>query len=149
MTFRGTKPPSRHTGRTTILLTPTIATSGRLTIGVEAIPPSAPSEVRVIVEPESSSRAATPLARGLAHPAHFPRAWIQAQRLGVADDRNHEAVRRLRRDAQMHRAEARDDIVVVVVMGVDLRELGDRLDDGEHQERQQSEFRPLLGRARR
>ncbi len=58
--FRGTKPPSRHKGLTTILLTPTIATSGRLTIGVDAIPPSAPSEVSVIVEPESSSRAATP-----------------------------------------------------------------------------------------
>jgi hypothetical protein len=60
MTLRGTKPPARQTGLTTILLTPTIATSGRLTIGVEAIPPSAPSEVSVIVEPASSSRAATP-----------------------------------------------------------------------------------------
>ena len=66
----------------------------------------------------------------------------------MADDRNHKAVRRLRRDAKVHSAEAGDDVVVVVVMGVDLREFGDRLDDGEHEERQQGELRPLFGRAR-
>ena len=48
----------------------------------------------------------------------------------------------------MHRAEARDDVVLVVVMGVDLREFGDRLDDPEDEERQQSQFRPLFRRAR-
>ena len=47
----------------------------------------------------------------------------------------------------MHRAEALDDVVVVVVMRIDLREVGDRLDDREHEERQQGQFRPLLGRA--
>ena len=144
MTLRGTKPPSRQTGFTTILLTPTIATSGRLMIGVETMPPSAPSEVSVMVEPDSSSRAATPCARRLAHPAHFARAFVQAESLGVADDRNHEAVRRLRRHAHMHGAEARDDVVFVVVMRVDLRELGDRLDDPKDEERQQGQLRPLF-----
>ena len=37
--------------------------------------------------------------------------------------------------------------VVVVVVRVDLREVGDRLDDREHEERQHGQFRPLLGRA--
>src|SRR6185312_6511698 len=33
-----------------------------------------------------------PLARRLAHPAHFAGALVETERLGVADDRNHEAV---------------------------------------------------------
>ncbi len=43
------------TGRSTSLLTPMIATSGWLITGVVTMPPSAPSEVMVMVEPESSS----------------------------------------------------------------------------------------------
>ena len=37
-----------------------IATSGRLITGVCAMPPSGPSEVTVMVEPDSSSRVALP-----------------------------------------------------------------------------------------
>src|SRR5579872_7103136 len=110
MDLRGTKPPSRQTGLTTILLTPTIATSGRLTIGVEAIPPSAPSEVSDRRAGELVARRGA-LARRLAHPAHLARAFVQTERLGVADDRDHEAVRRLCRDADVHSAEAGDDVV--------------------------------------
>src|ERR1700733_14775079 len=141
MTFRGTNAPSRQTGLTTILLTPTIATSGRLMIGVETMPPSAPSEVSVIVEPESSSAAKAP---PLAHPSHFARAFVQTESLGVADNGNHEAVRRLRRHAQVDGAEARDDVVFIIVMSIDLRELGDRLDDPEDKERQQGQLRSLF-----
>ena len=102
MVLRGTKPPSRQTGFTTILLTPTIATSGRLTIGVETMPPSAPSEVSVIVDPDSSSRAAIPLRAASLTPAHLARALVEAERLGVAHHRDHQPGRRLGRDAEMH-----------------------------------------------
>ena len=87
------------------------------------------------------------MARRLAHPAHFARAFVQAESLGVADDRNHEAVRRLRRHAQMHGAKARDDVVFVVVMGVDLRKLSDRLDDPKDEKGQQRQLRPLFSGA--
>ena len=40
-------------GRSTILLTPMIATSGRFSTGVLTIPPRAPRLVRVMVEPDS------------------------------------------------------------------------------------------------
>ena len=53
----------------------------------------------------------------------------------------------LRRHAEMHRAETLNEVVVVVIMGIDLGEIGDRLDDREHEERQQGQFRPRLGRA--
>ena len=58
--WRGSNEPLRQTGRVSILLTPTIATSGALRIGVVTSPPSAPSDVIVIVEPDSSSRVAEP-----------------------------------------------------------------------------------------
>ena len=62
----------------------------------------------------------------------------------MADDGNHEAVRRLRRHAHMHGAEARYDVVFVIVMSVDLRELDDRLDDPKDKKRQQGQLRPLF-----
>ena len=65
----------------------------------------------------------------------------------MAHHRNHQPDRRLGRDAKMHCAEAGDHLVVVVVMRIDLREIRDRLDDGEHQERQHRQLRPLLGGA--
>ena len=43
-----------------ILLTPMIATSGWLMMGVVTTPPMAPSDVIVMVEPVSSSRVAVP-----------------------------------------------------------------------------------------
>ncbi len=60
MTWRGTKDPPFHTGCTRIRLMPTIATSGWLMIGVDTMPPSAPSEVTVIVEPDRSAAGAVP-----------------------------------------------------------------------------------------
>ncbi len=48
--------PSSTTARSTARLTPMIATSGALMIGVLAIPPSFPRLVMVMVEPLSSSR---------------------------------------------------------------------------------------------
>ena len=64
----------------------------------------------------------------------------------MAHDWNHEPVRRLRRHAKMDRAEALNDVVIVVIVGIDLGEVGDRLDDREHEERQQGQFRARLGR---
>ena len=65
----------------------------------------------------------------------------------MANDRNHEAVRRLRRHAQVHGAEARDDVVFVIVMSVDLRKFCDRLDDPKDEKRQQGQLRPLFSGA--
>ncbi|MNL38390.1 hypothetical protein D3C87_1606020 [compost metagenome] len=56
-------------GRSTILFTPTIATSGRFSTGVLTMPPNAPRLVRVMVEPDSSSRLALPLRAALARRA--------------------------------------------------------------------------------
>ena len=56
----GTHTPPVSTGRSTILLTPMMATSGALMIGVEATPPSAPRLVMVIVEPLSSASVIDP-----------------------------------------------------------------------------------------
>jgi hypothetical protein len=43
-------------GRSAIRLTPTIATSGALMMGVAMMPPRAPRLVTVMVEPDNSSR---------------------------------------------------------------------------------------------
>ena len=58
--------PRRTTGRSTILLTPTIATSGELITGVDMTPPSAPRLEMVMVEPVSSSRVTLPSLAALA-----------------------------------------------------------------------------------
>ena len=42
-----------------------MATSGWLITGVETIPPSVPSELRVMVEPDNSSRGAVPALAAL------------------------------------------------------------------------------------
>jgi hypothetical protein len=44
-------------------------------------------------------------------------------------------------------AEARDDVVVVIVMSVDLGEFADRLDDPKNEERQDGQLRPLFSGA--
>ena len=61
----------------------------------------------------------------------------------MAHDRHHQAVRRLRRDADMDAAVAVDGLGLVVVVRVDLREVGDRLDQRLHQERQQGQLRAV------
>ena len=88
------------------------------------------------------------LARRFADPPHLARALMQAQRLRVAHHRDHQPDRRLGRNPEMHGAEARDDVVVVVVMRVDLRKVRGGLNDGEHEEGQHRQLRPILGRAR-
>ncbi len=71
-------------GRSTIRLTPTIATSGRLMTGVLTMPPSAPRLVMVMVEPDSSSRAALPVraasARRVTSAAQAHRSNVSAWR---------------------------------------------------------------------
>ena len=74
--------------------------------GVVTMPPSAPSEVMVMVEPDSSSRVAVPVARGLGQPGQLGGAVPQVARLGVAHDRHHQPGRRLRGDADMDAAHA-------------------------------------------
>ncbi len=62
MSWRATTWPSLpNIGRCTMRFTPTMATSGWLMTGVLAMPPSAPRLVSVMVEPDSSSRAALPV----------------------------------------------------------------------------------------
>ncbi len=58
MIRRTTTAPCSTTGRSTALLSPMIATSVALMMGVDAMPPSLPKLVTVMVEPASSSRAA-------------------------------------------------------------------------------------------
>jgi hypothetical protein len=50
-----------NTGRSTMRLTPMMATSGWLITGVVTMPPSGPRLLMVMVEPASSSRPALPL----------------------------------------------------------------------------------------
>ncbi|MCY1306672.1 hypothetical protein D9M70_565440 [compost metagenome] len=59
--MRTTICPPTTMGRSTMRLTPTMATSGWLITGVLTMPPSAPRLLRVMVEPDSSSRCALPL----------------------------------------------------------------------------------------
>ena len=59
--LRTTMLPPTTIGRSTMRLTPTMATSGWLITGVLTIPPSAPRLLRVMVEPDSSWRCALPL----------------------------------------------------------------------------------------
>jgi hypothetical protein len=121
-----------------------IATSGRLITGVLAMPPSAPRLVMVMVEPESSVRVAGAGARGLGQALHLRGALPQAARLAMADHRDHQAGRRLRRDADMDSTMPLERLHLVVVERVHLGKVGDRLDEGQHQEGHQGEARPIL-----
>ena len=116
-----------QTGRTIILLTPMIATSGWLMIGVVATPPSAPSEVIVMVEPDSSSRVAVPALAASARRLSSAAAAPEIARLGVPDDRHDEARRRLRGDADMDAGVLMEDARFVVEERVQVRLVGDRL----------------------
>ena len=58
----------RNIDRSTILLGPIIATSGRLITGVVAIPPKGPSEVTVSVDPDSSSDLPLPVRAASGQP---------------------------------------------------------------------------------
>ena len=110
------------------LLTPMIATSGALMIGVETMPPSLPRLVIVIVEPLSSLRLAVPSRAALRDAADLRCQIAQRQRLGVMHDRNLESVAGLRRDAQVHAAMLDQHVALGVVTRVALREALDDAD---------------------
>ena len=106
--LRATTAPSRITGRSTMRLTPTIATSGWLITGVVTMPPSAPRLVMVMVEPVSSSRVALPLRAASARRAISA---ALAHRSSASAWRTTGTIRPgvgLRGDADVHRAVARD-----------------------------------------
>ena len=83
---RGTNALPSHTGRICILLTPTTATSGWLMTGVVTRPPSAPSDVTVIVEPTSSSRPRLPSTAAVESRLISAREHPEVGRLCVAND---------------------------------------------------------------
>ena len=111
-------------------------------IGVDTIPPNEPRLLMVIVDPLNSasvillSRAAVGQSRDLVGSSPTGRVASACD-----DDRNHQPLRRLRGDAEMHRLMAVDDTVLVVVAGVHLREVADGDDDRAHQERQHGQPR--------
>ena len=78
------------------------------------MPPSAPSEVMVMVEPVSSSRVAVPALGGLGEAADLGGAVPEVARLGMAHHRHHQAGRRLRGDADMDAAVLVHDAGLVV-----------------------------------
>ena len=82
--------PSSGTSLSSILLAAMIATSGRLMTGVEAMPPSGPSEVMVIVEPDQFLARGLAGARGLGEPQDLGRELPDVQGLRVADHRDHQ-----------------------------------------------------------
>ena len=87
-------------------------------------------------------------ARGLGHAADLGREVVQRARLGVLDDRHLEAVRRLRRDADVHGGMAQDQVPLRVVHGVALREPLQHAHQRGDQERQVGERRRALRLAR-
>ena len=93
-----------------------------------------------MVEPDSSSRLALPLRAAFGQARDFRSAVPQAAGFGVTHHRHHQANVTLRGDADMHRAEAGDDLGFVVVTGVDLREVAQGNDQGTHEERQQGQL---------
>ena len=118
------------------MLTPMIATSGWLMIGVVASPPRAPSEVMVIVDPMSSLRGRP--CRRVPPPATRVISAARSHRssgLGMAHDRDDQPVRRLGRDADVERVEHRQGAAVGVVVGVEPRLLATGDDEGPHEER--------------
>ena len=111
--------------------------------GVVATPPMAPSEVMVMVEPDSSSRRRRAGLGRLGQPVDLGGAIPEVARLGMLDHRHHQARRRLRGNADMDAAMLVDDAGLVVEQRVDAGLVGDRLDHRPHQERQQRQLRPF------
>ena len=124
ISLRTTTAPSRTTGRSTIRLTPTIATSGWLMTGVVTMPPSGPRLVIVIVEPRQF------LARSLARCAPLRPAGRSRRRTTRGRELRHGGCTGtirpavgLGRDAEVDGAVAGDHTGLVVVAGVHLREV--------------------------
>ncbi|MBC7209429.1 MAG: filamentous hemagglutinin family protein, partial [Pseudomonas sp.] len=80
------------------------------------------------------------VARGVGDTGNLAGVAPQVAGLGVAQYRHHQAVVALGGDADMHRAVAGDDLGLVVVGGIDLREVAQGDDHGAHQERQQGQL---------
>jgi hypothetical protein len=104
------------------LLTPTIATSGALMTGVEAMPPSLPRLVTGDRRAHELVARRLVRARGLGHAADLCREVVERARLGVLHHGHLEAVRSLGRDADVHRGMAQDQVPLSVVQRVALRE---------------------------
>ena len=121
MIRRTTTAPCRTTGRSTALLSPMMATSGALMTGVEAMPPSLPRLVTVMVEPTSSSRVAL-FERARSDTRRISRGELpQAERLRIAHHRHLESVRRLGRHADMDGAVSHQHAAGGVIEHVALR----------------------------
>ena len=110
-------------------------------IGVVTSPPSAPSEVIVIVLPDSSSRPALPVRAASLTRAISAAAAHTSSVVGVADDGDEQPVRRLRGDADVDRTVDGEELGLVVERRVEVRLVGDGEDDRPHQERQQGQAR--------
>ena len=85
------------------------------------------------------------VAGGLGDPPHLAGRLPQVHRLGVPHDRHAQAAIGLRGDAQVDRFEPRDHFALVVVVGVELREAGQRLGHRQHDERQVGQLRLAVG----
>ncbi len=124
-----------------------MATSGALMMGVEAMPPSLPRLVTVMVDPTNSSRVAlferarSASRRISAATSHRPK------RLRVAHHRNLQSIGRLRRDADMHGTMPDQHAARRVVQHIALRKGFDHTSERHHHERQIAE-RSCVFRAR-
>lgn len=142
--LRGTNWLPSHIGRTIILLTPTIATSGWLITGVVATPPIAPSDVMVMVEPVSSSRVALPLRAASLQPNDLGGAVPDVAGLGMPHHGDDKAGRRLHVAMPTCTPACRwMTFRLVVEQRVHARLFGDRLDHSPHQERDQRQLGPI------
>ncbi len=113
-----------------------MATSGALIMGVEAMPPSLPRLVTVMVEPVNSSRRRLVGARALGKPANFRRDFPQAKRLRVAHHRNLQSIGCLGRNADMHGTVPDQHAARRVVKHIALRKGVEHTRERHHHQRQ-------------
>src|SRR5579883_2871669 len=85
------------------------------------------------------------VARTLGEPGDFLGAFEEVERLGVTQDGNHQAGRRLRRNADMDGAMAPDDSRLVVEQRVALRIARNRPDHRANEKGQNGELAPPIG----
>ena len=104
-------------------------------IGVEAMPPSRPRLVIVMVDPLSSSFVALLFARGFADAADLGCEIPQRQILRVVNHWHLQSVRRLRRHAEMHAPVSLQHAAFGVVVRVALRKLGQYTNQRQRDER--------------
>ena len=112
-----------------------------MTTGVEVMPPIGPRLEIVKVAPLSSSRVALPVRAASDEAANFRGQLPDDLGLGVADDRDHQPVRRLRRHAHVNSSVAGHDHRFVVEGRVEHRPVGKRPGHCGDQEREQRQLR--------